>query len=135
MNVKDYLNKIRTVDALIDCKCDQIAKLRARLLNVTATTEGERVQTSKTDDKFADTIAKIVDLENEINRDIDRLVDLKCEARKLIEKLDDDVQKIVLYKRYFDNKRFEQIAIECNYSWRRINQIHSEALKTLHIIS
>lgn len=122
---------------MIDCKLEQINGLRDRLTSISSPM-GERVQGTKDPDKFTDPVSKIIELENEINADIDKLVDLKSEARKSIEQLNDDREKLVLYKRYFENKTFEQISVEMNYSWRRIHQFHSDALmqlEILHIIS
>ena len=122
---------------MIDCKLEQTSNLRSRLTSINVSM-GERVQSSLDPDKFTNTISKIVELEKEINDDIDKLVDLKSIARKAIESLDNDIEKMVLYKRYFENKTFEQISVELNYSWRRIHQFHGDALKKLercHIIS
>lgn len=140
MQVKEFLNKIRYIDMMIDCKLEQIKNLRDKLTSISSPMGnlGDKIQSSKDPDKFTNTISKIVELENEINNDIDKLVDLKSIARKAIESLDDDVEKMVLYKRYFENKTFEQISVELNYSWRRIHQFHGDALKNLerlHIIS
>lgn len=139
MQVKEFLNGIRCIDSLIDSKCEQIKELRCRLTSISSPLGNmERVQSSKNPDKFSDTISKIIELENEINCDIDKLVDLKREARQLIEMLDDNVEKTILYKRYFENKTFEQISVEINYSWRRVHQFHGDALQKLerlHIIS
>ena len=140
MQAKEFLNKIRYIDMMIDCKLEQIKNLRDKLTSISSPMGniGDKVQSSKDPDKFTNTISKIVELENEINNDIDKLVDLKSIARKAIESLDDDVEKMVLYKRYFENKTFEQISVELNYSWRRIHQFHGDALKNLercHIIS
>lgn len=137
MQVKEFLNKIRHIDMMIDCKCDQIKSLRDRLTSISCPM-GEKVQSTKDPDKFTDPVSNIIELENEINEDIDKLVNLKREARRLIERLNNDVEKIVLYKYYFEGKTFEQVSVEMNYSWRRVNQIHSDALKNLerlHIIS
>ena len=137
MQVKEFLNRIRHIDMMIDCKCDQIAELRDKLTSISSPM-GEHVQSTLDPDKFSNPISKIIELEKEINEDIDKLVDLKRVARRMIEQLDDDVEKMVLYKRYFDNKTFEQISVELNYSWRRIHQLHGDALKKLerlHIIS
>lgn len=137
MQVKEFLNKIRYIDMMIDCKLEQINGLRDRLTSI-GSPMGDKVQSHLNPDKFTDPVSKIIELENEINADIDNLVDLKCEARKSIERLDDDREKLVLYKRYFENKTFEQISVEMNYSWRRIHQFHSDALmqlEMLHIIS
>ena len=137
MQAKEFLNKIRYIDMMIDCKLEQINGLRDRLTSI-GSPMGEKVQSQLNPDKFTDPVSKIIELENEINEDIDHLVDLKSEARKVIERLDNDVEKLVLYKRYFENKTFEQISVELNYSWRRIHQFHGDALKKLercHIIS
>ena len=137
MQAKEFLNKIRHIDMMIDCKLEQTYNLRSRLTSINVSM-GERVQSSLDPDKFTNTISKIVELEKEINDDIDKLVDLKSIARKAIESLDNDIEKMVLYKRYFENKTFEQISVELNYSWRRIHQFHGDALKKLercHIIS
>ena len=137
MQAKEFLNKIRHIDMMIDCKLEQTSNLRSRLTSINVSM-GERVQSSLDPEKFTNTISKIVELEKEINDDIDKLVDLKSIARKAIESLDNDIEKMVLYKRYFENKTFEQISVELNYSWRRIHQFHGDALKKLercHIIS
>ena len=137
MQAKEFLNKIRHIDMMIDCKLEQTSNLRSRLTSINVTM-GERVQSSLDPDKFTNTISKIVELEKEINDDIDKLVDLKSIARKAIDSLDNDIEKMVLYKRYFENKTFEQISVELNYSWRRIHQFHGDALKKLercHLIS
>ena len=137
MKAKEFLKNIIHIDMMIDCKLEQTSNLRSRLTSINVSM-GERVQSSLDPDKFTNTISKIVELEKEINDDIDKLVDLKSIARKAIESLDNDIEKMVLYKRYFENKTFEQISVELNYSWRRIHQFHGDALKKLercHIIS
>ena len=62
------------------------------------------------------------------------MVDYKKVARELIEKLDDDVLKVILYKRYFRGCTFEQIAVEINYSWRWPCKLHGRALQKLNEI-
>lgn len=133
MGAKEFLKKIIHINKLIDCKLEQVSELRDRLTSIGGgANDGERVQTSLQPDKFTDTIAKIIDLENKINKDIDVLIEYKDKARDMIESLDNDVEKVILYKRYFDDKSFEQIAVECNYSWRWIHKLHGDALQKLN---
>lgn len=113
---------------MIDCKCSQIKDLRDRLTSISCPM-GEKVQSTKDPDKFTDPVSKIIELEQEINEDIDKLIDLKRVARKVIEQLDNEVEKMILYKRYFENKTFEQISVEMNYSWRQIHRLHGNALQ------
>ena len=131
MQAKEFLKKIIQIDMLIDSKLEQIAELRSRLTSIGCATDDERVQASLKGDKIADTIANIMELEDLVNDDIDKLTEYKLQARELIEALENNVEKIVLYKRYFECKPFEQIAVECNYSWRQIHRIHGTALINL----
>lgn len=131
MQAKEFLKKIIQIDMMIDCKLEQIVELRSRLTSIGCATDNERVQTSLKGDKITDTIAKVMELENLVNDDIDKLTEYKLQAREMIEGLENNVEKIVLYKRYFECKPFEQIAIECNYSWRQTHRIHGNALRNL----
>lgn len=133
MQSKQYLQKIRTIDMMINCKREQITELRA-LLSGGAISYEERVQTSPNADRMANLVAKIIELKDDINFDIDELLSYKKNARELIEKLDDDMEKIILYKRYFDGKSFEQISVECGYSWRWTISLHGNALKNFEKI-
>ena len=126
---KEVLNKIRKIDMMIDFKCEQVETLRSRLTSLGSPSTGDKVQSSLDPDKFTNTMSKIIELEEKINADIDELVDLKRDAMNCIEKLNKDVEKLVLYKRYFNNKSFEQISVEMGYSWRQIHRIHGNALK------
>ena len=128
MQAKEFLNKIRYIDMMIDCKVEQLEDLRSRIISLGSPSFGDKVQSSLNPDKFTNTINNILELEKDIDNDIDKLVDLKREAREIIEKLDNDVEKLVLYKRYFDRKTFEQISVEMSYSWKHIHRLHSNAL-------
>lgn len=104
------------------------------MTNITVNSERERVQSSMYGDKFADTIARIIDLEDSVNNDIDVLVKYKELARKLIEKLDDEIYKVILYDRYFRGCTFEEIAVGIGYSWRWTCKLHGRALQKLNEI-
>lgn len=131
MKVKDFLKKIITIDDMIDLKANEVAKLRA-LLDVGAVRyDKDKVMGGSQDDKMLDTVVRIVELEDEINVDIDSLIAHKELARQMIESLDDDREKIILYKRYFEKKSFEQISVDTNYSWRQVHRLHGRALVAL----
>ena len=129
MSAKEFLNKIRYIDMMINCKLEQVAELRSMLLPGAIRYDKDKVQTSNNADSISDTVSKIMELEEKINTDIDELVELKSVARENIERMENDVEKVILYKRYFNNESFENIAVECGYSWRHIHRLHGEALK------
>ena len=129
MSSKEFLNKIRYIDMMINCKLEQVAELRSMLLPGAIRYDKDKVQTSRNADSISDTVSKIMELEEKINADIDELVELKSVARDNIERMENDVEKVILYKRYFNNESFENIAVECGYSLRWIYKLHNDALK------
>ena len=52
----------------------------------------------------------------------------------LIDKIEDADCVDVLYKRYFQFKKWEQIAVEKNYSYQGICKIHGKALQMMNEI-
>ena len=82
---------------------------------------------------MADAVEKIIDLEHEINRDIDRLVDLKRDMVKVIKAVDNTEYQTLLELRYLCFKTWEQIAITMGYSERSIYNLHEAALKNITI--
>lgn len=90
----------------------------------------DRVQTSPTGDALPRIIAKIIDLQEEINADIDRFIDLKAEVMHVIDILPADEQEI-LYGKYFEYKTMPTIAAEIPCSIRNAQRLHRQALEHL----
>ena len=67
---KSYLRQILKIDKLINRLIDTVSTLRKSLTSISCEIK-ERVQTSGPKDTAAGTIAKIVDMENEINQQED----------------------------------------------------------------
>ena len=73
--------------------------------------------------------AKIVELKEKINSEIDRFVNFKAEAKNLIFSVCDSDCIDLLYKRYFLNKKWEEIAVEMNYTFKWVSGgLHQRAL-------
>ena len=81
MSAKEYLEEIRQLDKIINAKIEQLEDLRHMKITATITDD---IRTGEVKDRVGDTVAKIVELEWEINDDIDRLIDMKTEAIKKI---------------------------------------------------
>jgi DNA-directed RNA polymerase specialized sigma subunit len=80
-----------------------------------------------------DAVAKIVDLQDEINYDIDRLVDLKRDMVRTIKKVDNAEYQTLLELRYLCFKTWEQIAVDMNYTIDNVYRIHRKALCAVRI--
>ena len=133
MNAKEYLSQVMYIDQRINSKLEQVTRLRENVTNCTATLSDMPRPDSPNKQRMEETICKIVDLEREINADIDRLVDLKAEARKAINAVSDPVQQLILELRYLCYKPWLEIMAELGLSETSIYRIHGEALKNFMV--
>jgi hypothetical protein len=126
---KEYLRKIRWYDVLIDSKLEELTMLECKATKITPTMNDIGGSGGGVHDKIGDAAAKIVDLREAINNDIDAFVNLKREAADLLKRVKNPDYYKILHKRYFGYKTFEQIAIETGYSYRNVLYIHGRALQ------
>ena len=133
MNAKEYLSQAMYIDQRINSKLEQVTRLRENATNCTATLSDMPRPDTPNQQRMADTIGKIVDLEREINEDIDRLVDLKAEARRAINEVGDPVQQLILELRYLCYKPWLEIAETIGYSEATVYRLHGEALKNITV--
>ena len=131
MTAKEYLSQAFHIDQRISSKLSQVMRLREAATNCTATLTDMPRPDSPSRQQMTDTICKIVDLEREINEDIDRLVDLKAEARRAINAVSDPDQQLILELRYLCYKPWSEIMTELGYSEPTIYRLHGEALKKI----
>ena len=131
MTAKEYLSQAFHIDQRISSKLSQVMRLREAATNCTATLTDMPRPDSPSRQQMADTICKIVDLEREINEDIDRLVDLKAEARRAINAVSDPDQQLILELRYLCYKPWNEIMTELGYSEPTSYRLHGEALKKI----
>lgn len=133
-DAKAYLRKIELADVHINNKLEDMNKLRTMVTKITATISPVCVSGSGSQDKLGDAIAKIVDLQDEINRKIDNYVDLKKEVGELLDKIQDSDQLMVIHKRYVEYKPLELIALEMNCTYRNVCYIHGKALQSVEAL-
>lgn len=128
MEAKEYLQQIRTSEMQINDKLDELKKLQSLATKVNVVNEGNRVKSSGSQDKMANTVVSIVELENEIQEDVNRLMALKREVKQTIEKVSEPDLMSILYKRYVLYDSWEKIAVSLNISYRHATRLHGKAL-------
>lgn len=131
MNAKEYLSQAYRIDQRINSKLEQVMSLRALLGKATGTLTGAPKAATPNPHSMEDTIAKMVDLENEINDDIDTLVDLKAEIMRRIKRVENTEYQTILELRYLCFKRWEEVAADMGYSLRRLYELHDCALNEI----
>ena len=127
MTAKEFLCQLKTLDNMINAKLLEKERMRALTTKVTAGLS-ERVKGGG-GGGIENAVIKMLELEEQLNVDIDRLVNLKAEARLLIEELADDKHKIVLSMYYVSDMTFEKISEETHYSIGAIHKFYRNALK------
>ena len=126
---KEYLQKIKLYDARIENGLQELSALEDMVLRITPVLKQDMVSGSHSQDKLGDTVAKIADLRNQINRDVDAFIVLKKEAAAKLAHIEKPEHCKLLYMRYFSYYTFEKIATEMNYSYRNITKMHGRALQ------
>ena len=129
MTPKEYLNQAYWLDRRIDSKLEQLSALRDTATKTTAVMDGEVVSHTRNVHSLQDVIAKIIDMQEEINSDIDALVDLKRDIMRTIKGIENPEYQTLLELRYLCFKRWEEISVVMNYNLRHIYRLHDEALE------
>ena len=128
MNAKEFLGQVRYVDRAIDSKLEQVERLRSEASKATSLVSDMPRSSSPNLQRLEDTIIKIIDLEHEINRDIDRLVDLKKATRVSINAMANADERLILELRYLCYKTWPEIAEAMSLSESHIHRLHGVAL-------
>ena len=128
MNTKTYLSQTRYLDMRIRSKLQQVDSLNELATNCTSVLTGMPRNPSGSTSRMADAICKIIDLQNEINRDIDTLVDLKKEIMRVIKSVVNPEHQTLLEKRYLCFLSWEKIAVDMGYDLRYVHKLHIRAL-------
>lgn len=121
MQANEYLEQVEKLELIIRNKMIEKRQWRDIALGITANMEGERVQSGGAKDKMAEAVMKCVDMEGEIDRLIDELVDVKKDVIRTIEQLYSPIEYNVLHLKYIQFKTLQEIADQYNrdYDWAK----------------
>ncbi len=131
MKAKEYLQQLQRLDTVINQKIKELGDLRLKSQSTGSIDYStERVQTSPSGDApFVKLICRIIDLEAEINAEIDKFIDEKHKIINQIQSLKNSDYISLLFKRYVEFKKFEVIAVEMNFTYQYVLNMHGYALK------
>lgn len=134
MTAKEYLAQGKHLDERINAKIQQLDALNNLAKRATSTLDGMPSRCIGGRSKLEDVVCKIVDLQNEINADIDKLVDTKAEITDVIRQVKNEDYRNLLELRYLCFKEWEQMAEEMHYSLRWTYALHGRALAAVERI-
>lgn len=130
MKAKEYLLQIKKLDRLVENKLAELEQWKALATSVTQQLTPDRVQTSGNQQKMADAVCKIIEIEAELDACIDRLMDTRKEVTKTLERLSAGYYDI-LHKAYVQGQTLDEYAAQNGKSYGWAKKKHSRALKRL----
>lgn len=128
MTAKEYLNQTKSLDMLINAKQDELFALRIASTSVSSPVLGDKVKSGSTNSAMR-IVDKIIALQETINEEIDRLVDLKAEMREKISRVAVPVYVTLLTEKYINGLTFAQIAERLDVDDRTVYRWHGTALQ------
>lgn len=130
MTAKEYLMQARHLNALIESNIKELEHWRDLSGRISGSCFEPRYNPNRNiEPPFVRCLGKITELEQDINDEIDRLVDLKSEITAAIEQLGNAEEKLVLKYRYFSCMTWEQICEKLCMSERTVRRVHGQALQ------
>lgn len=133
MTAKEYLNQLRKLMLKTNNKIRQCEDLRSKITFLQGIDYSkDKVQTSAKD-QLSETMAVLLDLEDETLGYIEKYSVMYNEAINMINSLSRKEYIEIIKMRYLENdtrkRKFEHIACEINYSYVRTCHMHGEALQ------
>ena len=128
MTALEYLSQAYMLDQQIQTKLHQVASLRSIAKSMSPLTGGEPVKHTKNVTALEDAVIKILEAEQELNAEIDRLVDLKQEIRDVIAEVQDLTLRLILEKRHLCFEPWLRIGSEMGHTERWAQLKHRQAL-------
>ena len=128
MTAKEYLRSIKYLDNAINAKQAELDRLRHDAESIKGISyDRDKILCSPTDSmKIVD---KIIELSNEINHEINKLVDLKSDAHSKIEKVCNRKFVSLLTDIYINGYTLEGTAEKLEVNYRTVCRWHGQALQ------
>lgn len=133
-DVRIYLGQVQKLNAVIKNKLIEVSQLRSLALNITANMDGERVQSSGSQQKTADMINRYLDAENEVDNLVDRLIETRAAVIKTIEQVDNPYYYDLLHRFYIQFQTLGTIADELGKSYDSVKKAKNRAEKCVQAI-
>lgn len=134
LTAKEYLSQAYRIDRRISSKLEQVQSLRDLAEKATATLCDTPRSGTRNFHRMEDVIAKMADLEDEINGDLKALVDLKHEIVTVIKCVEAPDLQTILELRYLCFNTWEEISVELRLDIRWVHRLHNKALNEVDAI-
>ena len=126
--VKKYLERGQRILDEIAVGQDEILRLRDMAEKCTATYERSSGSSKQYNDRIADIVSQITDLEEELKNEILLYAKTYRKVKLFIRQIDDDTCRVILERKYLLNMTWKGIAAELGYAEQHIHRLHRKGL-------
>lgn len=133
MNARDFLMRPAQLDCNMKMIANDILVLRCQAEKISAVLSPV-VGGKGTNKDFSAVVDRIIVLEVKLEKLTAEWIKATKEMQAVIEMLPDPKKRMVLHKRYAENKTLVQIAGEINYTEQYVRKLHSEAINEVQEI-
>lgn len=128
MTAKEYLRQLWQLDREVNIKYQELEQLRASI-GIKAMNREDVVNSGQTSDPVAETVIRIIAMEEHINRKIDKLIDLRRKITDQIDGMESRTFRNILTCRYVLMQNWNQISETMGYDVRHCTRLHGRALQ------
>lgn len=131
MTAKEYLKQAYLLDKQIQVEIKELERLRNMRGVIRGCSYGEKIGSDpnrNVEAPFIKTIEKIWELEEKINGQILKLVELQSEIDEAINQLNEPAERLLLKYRYLNAMEWTDISDALYVSYRTVHRIHASAL-------
>lgn len=112
----------------LECELDKLQELRNLAQKVT-TAYSQTPGGSGSGQALANAVTKIVEQEKIVAECCNELCEQLAEVRELVSLLPVGPMRLVMQRRYLNYCKWEQIAMELDYTWQHVHRLHGRALE------
>ena len=128
MTAKEYLRQLWQLDREVNIKYQELEQLRSSI-GIKAMNREDVVNSGQTSDPVAETVTRIIAMEEHINRKIDKLIDLRRKITDQIDGMESRTFRNILTCRYVLMQNWNQISETMGYDVRHCTRLHGRALQ------
>ena len=134
MTIKEYLGQAYLLDQRINSHIEEANSLRDMATSLSSPSLGDKVQSCPDGNApFVKQVERIIQMEDKINAEIDKLVMLKEQINSVISGVRDPEDYILLRYRYIEGLTWERVAVKMHLSESSVYKKHNAVMKTLQL--
>lgn len=127
------MQSISLTDQLIESKLSEITRLRLKAQLASSSMNGEKVKGSGYPaNRIEEIIVKITEMEDEVGAEIDALAEKRKDAVLMLDKLEDQRERIILEEKYWNRRSWEDIGDALHFERAQVFRVHRNGLIHLY---